>query len=794
MKKEKAAITVFLIIVLFTTTLLGGLFIDAGRILLAKRAVRNAADSAARSALSYYDVHLASEYGLFAVDQTEAQEAFSRYFQANLKLSQNDGFNILQMRIPENGISVSASSPITDNGVLLDSMEEYSKYRVVVNTSIGVVEKIKNIFSSGGASQKTFNAADTGKSAMEQLKSDAEELYNSARDLISSTMKTQTDRIKGTVQNMFSTGRTEPPTDAELGFDEIDAQFDNAQNESNQIADSCKEYEDISKAQSDSLEGTTTSSKYWDEESGSWKTENGSAANSGEDDGQRSDIPTISEEAMDAKNEIDQEISAARAHYEEVKNQIRSKSAKAAEYNLEIEKLTATLDIQEAAVKDLQQAYNQLEEKKKADPYNYIFTNTTPPGLQVLKDNYDDLAAQLQQLRKDEAPQIQIQAKQQELERAAEALEAYVSGMEEKPKTIYDDELKKKKDELDTAKKAVETTKAALEKAKKERDRLVQEIQALYDTIAVESKGDKELTVPDSISGEDKEKVSSNAVSFISDMVSTYNKLERELGKTASDVDSSNGFEAFAFSLESALDDVWKTIEDMGQMGEGLVTLVTDPAQAGPAMLFTDYVFGNFTFLTTQTMRDNRHFQVAEIEYILQGSDSQAKCVTDTIFDIAMLRLLINWVDYMTTTHSPEIISRMLIALGRAGIRTVKDMASMVFTIDKDETATCALSPSFSKVRLSYSDHLRLAMMLRAIGSSGRSEMLGRVKTMMEDTYEVQNWGAMSSRMTRVKADVTVEVDLLMVTLPMFEAVLPEDNQILQDGKFLVHETVEMGY
>ena len=136
----------------------------------------------------------------------------------------------------------------------------------------------------------------------------------------------------------------------------------------------------------------------------------------------------------------------------------------------------------------------------------------------------------------------------------------------------------------------------------------------------------------------------------------------------------------------------------------------------------------------------------------------------------------------------------MIIALGRALVRTTEDMASMIFTLDSDETATCALCPSFSKVRLTYSDHLRLAMLLRAIGDSGRSTMTSRVLTMMKDTYAVQDWGSLDTRYTRIQATAQVEVDLVMLTLPMFEAVLPPDNQILQDGKFLVRERVDIGY
>lgn len=124
MRSRRAAISIFLIIVMFATTLLGGLFIDASRILLARRYVRNVLNSSARSALSYYDADLSSEYGLFAVDQTTAEEAFRHYFQTNLKLSGNEGFDILRMEVKDSDLKVTAADPITDQEELLDAMSE----------------------------------------------------------------------------------------------------------------------------------------------------------------------------------------------------------------------------------------------------------------------------------------------------------------------------------------------------------------------------------------------------------------------------------------------------------------------------------------------------------------------------------------------------------------------------------------------------------------------------------------------------------------------------------------------
>ena len=93
-KKEQGAVTIFCIIVLFSIILLGGVMIDGSRILLARQIVRTSMNSAARSTLSYYSTDLVGDFGLYGVTEEDAKTQFKRYFENNLTLSQNDGFNL----------------------------------------------------------------------------------------------------------------------------------------------------------------------------------------------------------------------------------------------------------------------------------------------------------------------------------------------------------------------------------------------------------------------------------------------------------------------------------------------------------------------------------------------------------------------------------------------------------------------------------------------------------------------------------------------------------------------------
>lgn len=800
MKKRKGAVTVFLIIVLFSTTLLGGLFIDASRVLLAKRYIRNVLNTSARSALSYYDIHMAEEYGLFAVDKDMAESQFRRYFKTNLELAQNDGFNILSMEVQDEDITVTALKPLWDDENMLDSMEEYSKYRSLVNTTIGVVEKLKGLFGGGGAAQKTFNAADTGKTALEKLQDDVKELSNSARTLLSTGLNTQANRAKESVSNLLGQGQSVPAKDR--GFNEMEGTVSEARETSGRIEESRQTFQKVNEEEAAKLETAAAgSAEYWDEDSQTWKSESGSESRVEEDKGTRSDLPSAADSAKEEKEAVDSLISATERRLAEKKNRINSKIAEAEACNREIATLTATVDTAKAQTNVVQSRLDKLKENKLRDRFSFILGEDPDGKTEELQLKLEQLQGELELLQLQNASAAEIQAKEKEVTEAGEALETYLIESTGEAKTPYDDEIKNAEEALKTAKSAQSTAEKTLKNTTEKRDALIKDIEKLYDEIAAEDSTAKAMTVPSSVSGEDKAKVNADIGEFVTGMIQAFESAKAEFGKRASSVSAAADYTAFSFGLEDLLDDALGTVNMLVLTGKSIVRLVTDPEAAGEAFLMTDYVFSNFTFLTSQTARSSRHFRVGEIEYILNGNlqagsrgDFQAACITDTVMDIAMLRLTINWVDYMCTTHSPELFSRMLIALGRAAIRTLKDMAQMIFTLDKDTSASCPLAPSFEKVRLTYSDHLRLAMLIKAMDDSERRGLMDRLQLMMADTYTAQDWGDPANFQTRLQGEVTVEVDLVMLTLPMFEKVLPEDNQILQNGKFLVHETVALGY
>ena len=795
MKKQKAAVSVFLIIVLFGVVLMGGLFVDATRILLAKRVIRNDLNSAARSALSYYDEHMAEEYGLFGVEGTVGAEAFKHYFLTNIALSQSDGFNLLDMEAGEEDISVTLSQPLNDQAVMIEGMEEYAKYRAPVNTAIGIVEKLKGLFDKGAPAAKAMNAANAGKNAAEQLKEEVSDLSGKARDLISNGVRKQTDEFCNGVKNIMDRSDGRELTDAELGFDKIEAELDKAAEESRKIEEKARDYQKTNEEQCKTLDqiGNSTVS-YYDEDSGTWKeasVSTGEKQDLSQGEAQIAGAAPLDKQARDEKAEVDAQIAAARRRLESAKNEIRSLAKKKAELDRELKALYARRDLAEAAASQAKDALRDMEDNRDKERYEFTFSGEPDAGLMALKDTYDARSAELERLIGQNGGRAEIEAKREEVNEASRAIEAYLKGMENPPKNKYSEEIAKTKTEKSDMEDTLKQIKEEIKEKEKERKKLVEQIEKAYDGIAADKSRAGSIQIPGALTDSSKEAASGELYSFVENLTEFVRKVGREARKT--DVVGQTA-DVSDFNILPDMDDLWGLFERVSETASGLVTLVIDPAEAGDAYLITDYVFSTNSFLTSQAGWSKRHFQYGEVEYILNGERAQFTNLRVSLSDIYLVRLSINFVYYFGKTPSPEIVSRIVIALGRSAVRSASDMAQMLFTADSKKSASCPLCPGVDKVRLTYSDHLRLAFMIRAIGESGRATMLTRLRTMMDDTCQVNGWDGPARLYTRLDGDATVKVRLVMLTLPMFEAVLPKDNEILQNGFFLVHEQVSLGY
>lgn len=147
MRKHKAAISIFMIIITLASVTLSGVFIDLSRILVAKNRVRTATESAVRSTLAGYDEDLNDEWGLFGLNEENAETEYKKYLRLNLHNSNDEGkSSLINYEILDEGTNLTLEQPLSDKNVFSDKITEYSKYRAPVSLTLGVIDKFKAIF------------------------------------------------------------------------------------------------------------------------------------------------------------------------------------------------------------------------------------------------------------------------------------------------------------------------------------------------------------------------------------------------------------------------------------------------------------------------------------------------------------------------------------------------------------------------------------------------------------------------------------------------------------------------
>ena len=133
-KKHKGGISIFLIIIVMSTVIFGGVFVDLTRVLVAKNKVRTATESAVRSTLADYSDKLVSEWGLFGLNSndTDINANFKKYLESNLDVSNKENkANLINYEIINT--SVTSNKNLGNPDVFQEKINEYSKYRAPVN-------------------------------------------------------------------------------------------------------------------------------------------------------------------------------------------------------------------------------------------------------------------------------------------------------------------------------------------------------------------------------------------------------------------------------------------------------------------------------------------------------------------------------------------------------------------------------------------------------------------------------------------------------------------------------------
>ena len=195
LKKEKGAVSVFLLLIFVGMLMLAGLLVDISRVIVAERKVQTALDTATRSVLAAYNEELVGQYGIYGVSfSPEQAEALKRYFVVNLA-ERHPNFHFLNFDLPNLQLTGQVEGFLLNDEVFKAQIIEYMKYKGPVL----VTQNVADIFLAGAFGKKADlleKAGDTGTTLKEIL---------SSREKINEVIKNWLeDAAKDTLEKLLS--------------------------------------------------------------------------------------------------------------------------------------------------------------------------------------------------------------------------------------------------------------------------------------------------------------------------------------------------------------------------------------------------------------------------------------------------------------------------------------------------------------------------------------------------------------------------------------------------------------
>jgi hypothetical protein len=198
-------------------------------------------------------------------------------------------------------------------------------------------------------------------------------------------------------------------------------------------------------------------------------------------------------------------------------------------------------------------------------------------------------------------------------------------------------------------------------------------------------------------------------------------------------------------------------------------------------MYITEYIMDKYTFATSQTER-NHFFNKAEVEYILCGQDIEAENAATILASMWFLRFGIDTVDYYATSKIPHPLARLVWALIEGTTRAFKDVFNLYTT-----TEGCGICPSFPGVKVSYSELLKIFLLLE-----GEKTKLNRMRQLLQVDLMQQNKDfRLGNYETVVRVSAEVKINLLFMPLLQLDKL---NLQHFKGGKYVIKKEVVSSY
>lgn len=199
--KTKGAISIFLVIILVPMMTISSLFVDAGKVKLAKGVAESAGDLTLNTALTDYDTMLKDMYGLFATAQ-DTEELFGKledYYrtcitssgvseedaqgyvdqimsQLGLVADGDNTSDVLNMQLVDFDVSKRTDATLANATIMEKQIVDFMKYRAPINTGLSFISSIQS-FSTLSKQTELVDKRQNYYKAQETVMNSAQEAW-----------------------------------------------------------------------------------------------------------------------------------------------------------------------------------------------------------------------------------------------------------------------------------------------------------------------------------------------------------------------------------------------------------------------------------------------------------------------------------------------------------------------------------------------------------------------------------------------------------------------------------------
>lgn len=694
---SKGAISIFLIIILMSSTIFGGFFIDASRIVVAERKTQNVLNSAARSVMAEYDENLVGEFGIYALNKDSDKE-FNRYLETNIK-ERHKGIRFIDYKIES--YEIEGVQELLSSDSLNEQIMEYMKYKAPVIATVRVIDKFKRAFSTNAT--KAYKSVKNTDAAFKTAKQSVNNVVGSIKQFAASALKSQISDLANAgvedicdgIDNLIekSEEMVNKTTEAQNDINTYGTNIDNVNKE---IVGVVNEYE------SDSSPAEKTN------------VDDVKLINSFESTSEKKGIKDqIAESESSIKDNITR-LQGLKAQVQPLVNKVIEKKAIIKQNDNQIDGYRSRIAAELSKVPPSEPNSGVIESCNKA-------ISELNNQNAVLRKEISDLTNQINKL---------------------------LNGIQLKDIVSIDKLEDPSNENVDTKDfKAFETIKKTIE-------------------------GFQSLLLPVSsnwfVSAEDVQSAVQAQTASISNM---ENETSFGVTKAMTQMDSlSNLFT----SITSLLSDL---------LSKGSTKVAENVYQ-------TEYIMDKFTFVTSTTERDH-YWRRGEVEYVIFGNKSAIANMSAGVGSVFAIRFVINAFTEFFTSKVPELLTRIITSLAIGLAQSIEDMIKLLGG-ENGDTGMVPVCRKLPKLEVSYSDHLRLLLLMAG------DKKLERIKDLMQiDVINIEKSDGngtgfrLKEYNTSVSAETKVSVNLLF--LPML-GIDKMGFKNISNGRYYIEKKVYMGY